>query len=259
MPPAPPKPTSRGALLSAVAVYFVVKTFIPFGGVLLYPLTLLSTWVHEMGHGLTALLCGGRFTSLDVFANGAGLAYTATSRPWQAGLVAAGGLVAPPIVGAAVLVLSRGPRRARIVMAVLAVAIALSLAVWVRSLAGWIALPLVAVFLAFFARWGGPRQRMIVAQLVGVALAADTWSGKDYLFSATATVDGATRPSDIINVAQAFGGSYLVWGAALAVVSFGLLALGLRVAWRTPIPAAAPGSVAAGARGARGARANRKK
>src|ERR1700690_2678235 len=99
MSPAEPKPTSRGALLTAVVVYFVVKTFIPFGGVLLYPLTLLSTWVHEMGHGMTALLCGGRFASLDVFANGSGLAYTATSRPWQAGLVAAGGLVAPPIVG----------------------------------------------------------------------------------------------------------------------------------------------------------------
>jgi Peptidase M50B-like len=234
MAPAEPKPTSRGALLGAVAVYFVVKTFVPFGGVLLYPLTLLSTWVHEMGHGVTALLCGGHFASLDVFANGSGLAYTATSHPWQAGLVAAGGLVAPPIVGAGVLAVSGGPRRARIVMVVLAVAIALSLAVWVRSLAGWIALPLVAAFLAAFARWGGPKERMIAAQLVGVALAADTWSGKDYLFSATATVDGATRPSDIINVAHAFGGPYLVWGAALAVLSFALLALGLRVAWRKP-------------------------
>ena len=234
MPTAEPKPTSRGALLSAVVVYFVVKTFVPFGGLLLYPLTLLSTWVHEMGHGVTALLCGGRFTSLDVFANGSGLAYTATSHPWQAGLVAAGGLVAPPIVGALVLVASRGPRRARIVMGALALAIVISLIVWVRSLAGFIALPIVAVALVVFTRWGGPKERMIAAQLVGVALAADTWSGKDYLFSATATVDGAVRPSDIVNVAHAFGGPYLLWGAGLAVVSFGLLALGLRVAWRKP-------------------------
>ena len=232
-------PTARGALILALAVYFVVKAFVPLGGLLLYPFTLLATWVHEMGHGVTALLCGGRFASLDVFANGSGLAYTSTAHPWQSGLVAAGGLVAPPIVGAALLATSRGPRRARILLAALALAIAISLALWVRSLTGFVALPIVAAFLLFFARWGGPRERMVAAQLVGVARAADTWSGKGYLFAATATVDGAVRTSDIVTVAQAFGGPYLAWGAFLALASFALLGVGLHFAWR-----AQPGKVA---------------
>jgi hypothetical protein len=50
---APPKPTARGALVAALLLYFVVERFVPFGRTLLYPLTLLATWVHEMGHGVS--------------------------------------------------------------------------------------------------------------------------------------------------------------------------------------------------------------
>jgi hypothetical protein len=225
-------PTSRGALLAAAGVYFVIHTFVPLGTTLLYPLTLLATWVHEMGHGLTALVVGGSFASLDVFADASGLAHTAARHPWQHGLVAAGGLIAPPIVGAALLAVSRGPRRARVMLGAMAVAIVVSLAIWVRSVAGFIALPIDAAAIGAFAIWGGPRERMVFAQLVGFALAIDTWSRKGYLFSATAMVDGAERPSDISSVAGAFGGPYLLWGMLLFVLSCVLLAIGLRVAWR---------------------------
>lgn len=230
---ATPKPTARGALILALVVYFLMKGFVPFGGTILYPLTLLATWVHEMGHGTTALLLGGRFSSLDIFANGSGLAYTATSHPWQSGLTAAGGLLAPPIVGAVLLATSRGPRRAHGLLTALGVAIVVSLAIWVRSLTGWIALPIVAAVLAAFVRWASPRKRMVFAQLIGVTLAIDTVSGSGYLFSANVTVDGTARPSDIASVAQAFGGSYLLWGLLVAAFSFGLLALGLFLAWRS--------------------------
>jgi len=233
---APEKQSVRKALIVAVVVYFVVARFVPFGHELLYPLTLLATWVHEMGHGLTALVLGGRFISLDVFANASGLARTSTSAPWQAGLVAAGGLVAPPIMGAMLLAISRGPRRAQIVLALFVAAIFLSLAIWVRSLAGWIALPLVALCLGAFVhpRWGTPFRRMVVAQLLGVVFAIDTVSRVDYLFTPEVNVGAASRQSDIASVAHAFGGHYLVWGLALSGVSFALLAIGLWLAWRKP-------------------------
>ena len=227
-----PKPTARGALILALVVYFVMKGFVPFGGTILYPLTLLTTWVHEMGHGLTALVLGGRFSSLDVFANGSGRADTASSHLWQSGLVSAGGLLAPPIAGAVLLATSRGPRRARILLAGLCVAILVSLAIWVRSLTGWLALPVVAAVLAYVVRRTSPRKTMIFAQLIGVVLAIDTVSGSGYLFSAEVKVDGELRPSDITNVAKAFGGSYVSWGLLLAAVSFALLAFGLTMAWR---------------------------
>jgi hypothetical protein len=230
-------PSSRGALLLAILGYFVIKTIVPFGRLIFYPLTLLATWIHEMGHGLTALVVGGHFDHLDVYGNASGLAFTSSAHPWQAGLIAAGGLLAPPLVGALLLAVSRGPRRARVVLAVVAVAIVASLAIWVRSLAGWIALPIDVAVLVYFAVRRSPRSRMVFAQLLGVVLAMDTVSRVDYLFSADTMIEGVARPSDIVGVAGAFGGQYLVWGAGLALVSLGLLAFGLRAAWRDEGPA----------------------
>jgi hypothetical protein len=45
----------------AVTVTLVVSTFVPFGDLMLYPLTLRSTRVHEMGTGspLSVALVGG--------------------------------------------------------------------------------------------------------------------------------------------------------------------------------------------------------
>jgi hypothetical protein len=224
--------SSRTTLIVAGVAYFVIHTFVPFGGTLLYPLTLLATWVHEMGHGMIALVLGGTFTSLDVFGNGAGLAYTATSGGWKSGLVSMGGLVAPPIAGALFLSVSRGPKRARVVLAVIALSIVASLLIWVRSLAGWIALPIDAAALAGFAIWGGPNERMVCAQFIGVTLAIDTWAGKGYLFTDRVVVGGVERPSDITSVANSLGGSSLAWGALLLVVSLAFLAGGLWMAWR---------------------------
>jgi hypothetical protein len=219
-------------LLVALLAYFVIKSFVPFGGVILYPLSLLATWVHEMGHGIATLAFGGRFVSLEVFANGSGRAYTSTDREWQHGVVALAGLVAPPIAGAVILATSRGPRRARVLLFALAASLLVSLAVWVRTIAGWIALPIDAAVIAVFALWGGPRERMAFSQLLGVSLAADTWSGRDYLFTESAVVDGKLGRSDIALVAHAFGGPYLAWGGLVLVVSLALLALGLARAWR---------------------------
>ena len=47
---------------------------LPFGNYLVYPFTILTTWFHEMGHGLTALVMGQDFVRLQIFANGSGLA-----------------------------------------------------------------------------------------------------------------------------------------------------------------------------------------
>jgi hypothetical protein len=231
-----PPPSSRGALILAFVAYFVVKTIVPFGGLMMYPLTLLATWVHEMGHGLTALVVGGHFASLDIYRDAAGLAYTSCAHPWQNGLVAAGGLLAPPIVGAVLLGVSRGPRRARLALVIMAGVVAVSLAVWVRSVAGWIALPIDAIALAYFGIRKSERARMVFAQLIGVMLGMDTLSRVDYLFTAEANIEGVKRTSDIATVASSFGGHYLVWGAMIAALSLALLALGLRLAWRDAPP-----------------------
>jgi len=227
------RPTSRGALLVAGVVSVVLGTFVPFGGVLLYPFTLLATWVHEMGHGLTALAVGGSFERLEIFADASGLAHTRNAGGTVDALVCLGGLVAPAFVGAAILATCRGPRRARVVLVALAALLVGSLAVWVRSVAGVIAIPLVAGVVVGFVVWGSPRERMFLAQFLGLRLALDTLGrGMDYLFSDTATVDGTKSASDIARVAQGLGGPRLLWSIAVAALCVVVLGAGLFAAWR---------------------------
>ena len=96
--------------LLLAAFITVVLWQMPFGNFVLYPFTILSTWFHEMGHGLTAIALGGRFEKLMIFSNGSGLAYNSGHLALGAfgrALVSTGGLMGPPIAGAALLMASR--------------------------------------------------------------------------------------------------------------------------------------------------------
>ncbi|MCB9595603.1 MAG: M50 family metallopeptidase [Sandaracinaceae bacterium] len=225
----------RWALIVAVVVVVVVRNVIPFGAEILYPLTLFATWVHEMGHGLTGLLVGGSFDSLEIFWNASGLAHGAVGEGWPQALRSIGGLLAPPLVGALVLGFARGPKRASIVLWTLAGLMLLSVPIWIRSVTGFVVIPLVALGFGALAYKGGETTRHLGAQLIGVILGLDTISRIDYLFTAEVHVGGQDLPSDVSNIATAVGGYYLLWGALLAVISLALVAGGVRLAWMSPV------------------------
>lgn len=230
------KPASSGprrAIITAAIVMWVVSRWVPFGDYILYPFTLLTTWVHEMGHGIAALIVGGRFRELEIFANASGLAYTAAAPGWRDAMVSAGGLLAPPIVGASILAFVHGPKRAKIFLTALSAALVISLLIWVRSSVGLLVVPPLAALFGW-AAWGGwreqPERRVILAQAIGMVLAIDTITRMvSYVFKKTVEVDGEKRLSDIARIAEQMGGHYLLWGVLITVVALGLLALG---AWR---------------------------
>ncbi|HTR50541.1 MAG TPA: M50 family metallopeptidase [Kofleriaceae bacterium] len=230
----------RYAILIAAACVYIVGAYAPFGHYILYPLTLFTTWVHELGHGLSALAVGGRFESLDIYSDASGLAFAYGEPGWREGIVAAGGLLAPPIVGSALIAFVHGPRRARVVLAVLAAALVASLVVYVRSATGLVAMPIVAVALAFTA-WRGfadhPYHRVVAVQVLGVVLALDTLTRMvSYVFEDEVVIGGVKRPSDIHLVAENFGGHYLLWGLAITALAVGLLGLSTWWAWsRSPV------------------------
>ncbi|MGE0786360.1 MAG: M50 family metallopeptidase [Sandaracinaceae bacterium] len=225
----------RWAMILAAVFVLVVREVIPFGRLALYPLTLFATWVHEMGHGLTALVLGGSFDRLEIYASAGGLAFTTSGDGWPRALVSMGGLLGPPLLGAMILATSRGPRRASIVLWAVAGAMILSTVIWVRSLTGLVVVPSVAVAIALLAYKGWDAVRHLVAQFLGVVLGLDTVSRIDYLFTEHAVIGGQARPSDVANIASEVGGHYPLWGALLAAISLSLLAVGIRIAWMETI------------------------
>ncbi|PJF35488.1 MAG: hypothetical protein CUN49_10325 [Candidatus Thermofonsia Clade 1 bacterium] len=101
--------------LGAFALIFLLWQIAPHNQTvssLLYPFRLIVTFVHEAGHGLTALLTGGRFLEFRVFANGAGLATTAGGNRF---LITQMGYLGAALFGAVLLYAANRVRSVRLV------------------------------------------------------------------------------------------------------------------------------------------------
>ncbi|HEY9843106.1 MAG TPA: M50 family metallopeptidase [Candidatus Obscuribacterales bacterium] len=218
--------------LGISALITVLLWQMPFGGLVLYPFTILATWFHEMGHGLTALLLGGRFHQLLIFADGSGVAYHSSAGGLAGALVAAGGLMGPPIAGAFFILSGRSPGRSRLVLTVLGAMLLLSTVVWVRSGFGWLILPMLAVALLAVARRGPDWLQPMTIQFLGVQACINTYHQLDYLFMAQANVGGQVMRSDTGQIAAALLLPYWFWGGLIAGFSFVLLAASLWVVGR---------------------------
>ncbi|NWF69453.1 MAG: M50 family metallopeptidase [Chloroflexi bacterium] len=67
----------RRALLPLAALIVFILWNTPQLSFVLYPFRLFVTYVHEAGHGLAAILTGGRLLEFHVFPDGSGVATTA--------------------------------------------------------------------------------------------------------------------------------------------------------------------------------------
>lgn len=221
------------AFLGAVALSIGLN-FVPFGRHALYPFALMATWAHEMGHGLTALLVGGSFEHLELYSNLGGVAFTWRPDGLRAAAVSAGGLLGPAVLGGFVVVLGARQATARRVLAVLGVALALSLLLWVRNLFGMLGVGLLAAGTLALARWGGEAPRLVVTQLVGIQLCLGSLSSFDYMFTREFQRGGTTMASDTQAIAQQLLLPYWVWGALIAAASLLILAVAFWLAWVRP-------------------------
>lgn len=222
-------------MIFAAGVAWLLEHLVPFGRLLLYPFTLLATWVHETGHGLAGLATGGVFQKLVIYWDASGYALAGGGVGWRQAVVSLGGLWAPPVVGAFLLAFVKGPRRARLALLALSGLMLLTLLLWVRSPAGYISVPLTAALIAWVAWRGSGERRVFFAQLIAVTLALDTVGRMvGYALSTTATVGGKDQKSDVVMLADAVGGHYVLWGLVVIVVAMALLAVGLWSAWRAP-------------------------
>lgn len=227
-----------GWLIGAAIATIVLWQF-PIGNYILYPFSILATWFHEMGHGLTAMLLGGNFHQLQLFPNGSGVATHSGVRffgPIGRALVAAGGPMGPPLAGAAFILASRSKATARWALLILGGVLILSAVVWVRSLFGLIAVPLLGLTVLAIASFGHRWLQIFSIQFLGVQACISTFHQVDYLFTRQAVIGGRAMLSDSGQIAQSLLLPYWFWGGLMAIASFLLLYQSLRLAYRTPAP-----------------------
>ncbi len=191
----------RIGLLMGIAVASVILWQTMIGSLLLYPFTILTTWFHEMGHGVAVMVTGSQFERLLIFPDGSGVAQS--MRPADASgltnaLIAASGPLGPAIAGSMLIIASRTDKPTRAALAVVGLALIISTIIWVRTLTGWLILPALGIAILALAWRGTPTQQRFGIQFLGVQACISVWQQFGYLFSA-----GGASVASCINQIQA--------------------------------------------------------
>jgi hypothetical protein len=247
-PFATPANRARVVFLASVAATVVLYA-LPIAGVLARPLVWLATLIHELGHGVAALLVGGSFERLVIYADGSGIAsHTGSHGAWARAFVAAGGLVGPAVGAMLGFFAARRPAAARWFLGATGAALVVAELLVIRNLFGFAFVALVAAALLACATKANPRLAQHVLVFLSVQLALSVYAGGGYLFTATAHTSAGRLPSDTAQIAEALAGPYWLWGGVCAAISVAALALG---AWfllrgeRAPRAVPRPGSARA--------------
>jgi hypothetical protein len=213
-------------ILSCACIVLIWQ--LPYGRQMLYPLTLLATYAHEMGHGLTALLTGAEFEQLLLHADGSGMAvWRGNPGRVATALIAAGGLVGPTVAGIGILSLARYQRISRWIMAALAVMLTTTVVLWSRNGFGAVFLLATAATLALASKMLSDALAAFVLHLLAATLCLSWFTDLNYLFSEYAVVNGVPHPSDSAVIAQALWLPYWFWGSVVAAFSLATVALGV--------------------------------
>jgi hypothetical protein len=190
-----------------------------------YPLVLLSTLVHELGHGIAAWLTGGTFDSLFVYADTSGRAFHSGSS--ARAIVSAGGLVGPALAACVGFALGPRPRLSRAALIVGGLLLMVVAATLVRNPFGIAFTAGIALLLGYVGVRRSAEMCQLVVVFVAVQLALSVFSRGDYLFTDTADTASGQLPSDVAHMASALGGPFWIWGVVCGAFSLAVLVIGV--------------------------------
>jgi len=207
----------------AVAVSLAVSVT-PWATPLLYPFKVFTTWAHECGHALMAVLVGGRVTAITIAPDTSGVTHSVLpSGRVPRALVASSGYMSAAVVGCLLLAAPRMERRAHAVLLGVGVFMLLTLVFWIRNVFGMVAVLAWGVALVTIARLKGmgdaPR---FVLSLLAIQVALNAVYDIRILFQ----IDRG--PSDAATMAQLFLLPSWFWAAAWMMASVAMLAATLR-------------------------------
>ncbi len=231
--------SARVALWTGAAVSLGLS-LIPFGDTIGYPLVLISTVAHELGHGITALFLGGTLEQIVVYRTAGGVTNYSIVPGWRVAIVAAGGLIGPSVTAALCFRFARTPFGAKAIACFFALVL-----VWVVLFVGasnphavstidrWFApafMSLLAVFLVGLVLRGNETFCQFAVIFLAIQLAVSVFTRADYLF--TRSVNGRPNSaSDVEQIAQQLFLPYWFWGIVCGGLSIAILAYGLSPYW----------------------------
>lgn len=217
-------PAEHPGMDLAITLAISIALLLMWDSVLLTPLKVLVVYFHEASHAIAVVLTGGEVIHLKLFPGQGG---EVMSRGGSRFIILSAGYLGSLLIGAVLFLLAAHTRYDRVWTGLLALAILILTALYVRQLyALGFALAAVAGFGAL-AWWGSHRVNDIALRVVGLTsigyVPLDIYS------------DTLARPhlySDARMLAMAFGGTTQMWGALWLVIS--IVTAGLCLWWSVP-------------------------
>jgi hypothetical protein len=224
---------ARRLLLLATLVT-VALWWVPESNVVLYPIRLFVTFVHESGHATMALATGGMVDWMRVHADGSGVTETRGGIPL---LVISGGYVGSTLFGALLLQIGRISRSAnwgKITLWALAIYVVTITLLWAHT--PWTdaftpgAGIGLAIVLALLARFMPARGAAFVVSFLAVQCCLNAATDLIVLLFLTSHHIG---DNDAVFMSQAYplGPPPIVWCVVWIIVSLAVLGLSLRGLW----------------------------
>jgi hypothetical protein len=215
---------SVGVLLGASAAT-IVLWYIPFAGLVTYPIRLLVTYVHEICHASAALLTLGSPLSIAIFPDGSGLTV------WTGGLrlvVQGAGYTITPLVGAALLLLSARKATVRPALIALGATLVGAAVVLGDGLLAWLAGLTLGPALVGAGALAPLRVARFCLSFLGVQCVLNALGDLQTMFFLSATSSGVATDAHLM--AEATGGLVPPTLWALLWISLSLVTLALAAA-----------------------------
>ena len=219
----------RDRNLIIACVILVVLMNISTGRYLLYPFMIFSTWVHEMCHGIAAIMMGGYISRLEIFKDGGGFAITAVGDVnWRIGFISSAGYPGTSFTGCLLLLFRRTTLGPTIGTIGLGLALLLSCALYVRNWFGFFMLSGEGVFLLLSA-WLLPAVWLdnLYNFLAATCCLNGVDSIQDLFASSQGYVNGELVQSDAHSVAERWGFDYRFWAMVWLIMSFVAFVIGI--------------------------------
>jgi len=226
--------------LLVAAIISVLLWFIPYLEILGYPFKIFTTFIHEGGHALAALITGNSVRSLSVALDTSGLTQTTRGGTLSQMFISSAGYLSSMAFGAFLLFLIRKSVKSRIILlgcGILIAALTLVFGLFTSafSFEAWSGIPftliagsLISVGLILMAKFATRRVATYFVSFLAVQCVLNALLDlKDVFFLSTPFAPAV--PTDAVNMAHATGLPAIFWTVVWIAFALGILWFAMRM------------------------------
>ncbi|HEU5014317.1 MAG TPA: M50 family metallopeptidase [Roseiflexaceae bacterium] len=220
--------------LAALAGVSVLLWRLPLIGLIFYPFRLFNTFVHELSHGLAAVMSGGEFHRFYIHPGRGGQALI---RGGSTLLVASAGYLGSALFGSALLFLVTSALADRTLLVLLGGSLLVLSLAFVRNAFGFVAGLLLAAAMIAAGMYLPERSITWLLTFLAIQTALSALDSLVILTRISLHRYGAASQSDAQRLAEYTGIPSLMWSLLWCLVALGLIIVAVTLAYRNvPLP-----------------------